>query len=72
VYGDGEEVTVTWGDDGKKAAIRVDPGPRKVEVKKAGFLARRKVGEPEVGGRRVFTAGPPPPAGGGDKSRRGF
>jgi hypothetical protein len=64
VYFDGEEVTVASGDGGKKAALRVDPAPRKVGVKKAGFLARRKGGEPEAGGRRVLTAGPPPPAGG--------
>ncbi len=34
VYVDGERVTVSWDDGGKKAEIRVRPGTRKVEVKK--------------------------------------
>jgi hypothetical protein len=39
VYVDGEKVTVTWGDGGKKAEIGVRPGTRKIEVKKDGFTA---------------------------------
>jgi hypothetical protein len=67
VYVDGERVTVTWGEGGKKAEVRVRPGTRKVEVKKAGFIARGEEVELEAGGRRVLMArlerppAPPPP-----------
>jgi hypothetical protein len=37
VYVDGDQTTVTWAEGGKTAEIRLQPGTRKVEVKKAGF-----------------------------------
>jgi hypothetical protein len=39
VFVDGDRVTVTWSDGGKKAEIHVKPGARKVDVKKDGFSA---------------------------------
>ncbi len=47
---------VTWGDDGKKAEIRVQSGRRKVEVTKDGFKAYGETVELQDGKRRVLTA----------------
>jgi len=56
VFVDGERVTVTWGDCGKKAEIRVRLGTRKVEVKKDGFTAYGEEVTLEDGGRKVLSA----------------
>jgi tRNA A-37 threonylcarbamoyl transferase component Bud32 len=63
IYVDGEKVTVTWDDGGKKAEIRVRPGTRKVEVKKDGLSAYGEEVTLEEGGRTIVTARlqkPPP------------
>jgi WD40 repeat protein len=56
VYVDGEQVTVTWGDGGKKAEIHVKPGTKRVEVKKDGFSAHGEEVALEDGGRRLIAA----------------
>jgi hypothetical protein len=64
VYVDGERITVTWGDDGKKAEVRVQPGTRRVELKKDGVTLYGEEVEVEAGKRRLLTAkvtGPAPP-----------
>jgi formylglycine-generating enzyme required for sulfatase activity len=53
---DGETVTVSWHDGGKKAEIRVPPGTHKVEVKKDGFSVDSKELTFKDGGREIFTA----------------
>jgi serine/threonine protein kinase/formylglycine-generating enzyme required for sulfatase activity len=55
VFVDGEKVTVTWDNGGKKAEIRVQPG-RKVEVKKDGFTVTGGEVEIKDGQRHVLTA----------------
>jgi hypothetical protein len=67
VFVDGDKVTVTWGDGGKRAEIRVKPGKHMVEVKKDGFTACGKVVEVEEGKRTVLTATLLPPIPQGDK-----
>ena len=54
---DGDTMTVTWGDDGKKAEIRVKPGTHKVEVKKDGLTLRGEEVEIEDGGRKIVSGG---------------
>ncbi len=69
VFVDGEKVTVTWDEGGKKAEIRVRPGTRKVEVKKDGITILSEEVEIEDGKRRILTARlrqPVPPPGDGD------
>jgi hypothetical protein len=56
LYVDGEKVTVTWADGGKRAEVRVRPGKHKVEVKKDGFVARGGEVTLSDGSREVFTA----------------
>jgi Leucine-rich repeat (LRR) protein len=56
LYVDGERMTVTWGDGGKKALITVKPGTHKVEVKKSGFSVQGKELTLNEGGREVFSA----------------
>jgi WD40 repeat protein len=56
VFVDGEKVTVTWGDGGKRAEVGIRPGTRKVEVKKDGFTAYGEEVEFQEGKRRVLTA----------------
>jgi serine/threonine protein kinase len=56
VYVDGEKLTLTWDDGGKRAEIHVQPGTRKVEVKKDGFTAVGQELAFKEGGREVFTA----------------
>jgi formylglycine-generating enzyme required for sulfatase activity/serine/threonine protein kinase len=55
VFVDGEKVTVTWDNGGKKAEIRVQPG-RKVEVKKDGFTVTGGEVQIKDGQRHVLTA----------------
>ena len=56
VFVDGDRVTVTWSDGGKKAEIHVKPGTRKVEVKKDGFSVDGTDLTFRDGDRVVFTA----------------
>ncbi len=56
VFVDGDRVTVTWSDGGKKAEIHVKPGTRKVEVKKDGFGVDGTDLTFRDGDRVVFTA----------------
>ena len=56
VFVDGDRVTVTWSDGGKKAEIHVKAGTRKVEVKKDGFSVDGKELTFKDGDREVFTA----------------
>ena len=56
VYVDGDRVTVTWDKDGKKAEIRLEPGTRKVEVKKDGFTVFGEDVTLEDGKRRILVA----------------
>ena len=56
VFVDGERVTVTWGDGGKRAEVHVKPGTRKVEVKKDGFGVDGKELTIKDGDREVFLA----------------
>jgi hypothetical protein len=56
LFVDGEKVKVTWGKDGKTAEFGVQPGTRKVEVKKEGFVARGEDVEVQEGGRALFRA----------------
>ena len=71
VFVNGEKVTVTWGEGGKKAEIRVKPGTLKVEVQKDGFTMTGEEVTVEEGRQKVFTANltkaavPPPPKDGG-------
>jgi anti-sigma factor RsiW len=64
---DGERVTVSWDAGGKKAEVRVQPGSRRVEVRKDGFTAYGEQVEIKDGTRRILTAtlspaGAPQPA----------
>jgi formylglycine-generating enzyme required for sulfatase activity len=66
LYLDGEKVTVTWGEGGRTAVVRVKPGTHKVEVKKDGFTVFGDEVEVQEGKRRVLTArlvGQAPPPG---------
>jgi WD40 repeat protein/serine/threonine protein kinase len=56
VFVDGEKVTVTWADGGKKAEVRVKPGTRKVEVNKDGFRVHGEEVELSSGDRRILVA----------------
>jgi hypothetical protein len=56
VYVDGDKMTVTWGDGGKTALVRVRPGTHKVEVKKGGFTAFGDEVELRDGEHHVLTA----------------
>jgi serine/threonine protein kinase len=64
VYVDGEKVTVTWGDGGKKAEITARPGA-KVEVRKDGFTVEGGEVTVKEGERQVLTATLKPLAAGG-------
>jgi hypothetical protein len=67
---DGSPAAITWDGDGKRAEIQVEPGARRVDVKKSGFLPHSVAVELAAGDRRVVTvtlqpAAPPattPPA----------
>ncbi len=70
VFVDGEKVTVTWGEGGKKAEIRVKSGTREVSVERDGVVVHGEKVEVKEGGRHVLRARVvqgPPPAGGGPK-----
>ena len=56
VFVDGDQVPVHWEEDGKTAEIRLLPGKRKVEVKKAGFIVIRRGVELHDGKRSVLNA----------------
>jgi hypothetical protein len=56
IFVDGEKVTVTWDDGGKKAEIPLKPGTRKVEVKKNGFSVYGEEVEIAAGKHRILTA----------------
>jgi hypothetical protein len=56
VFVDGERMTVSWNDGGTKAEIHVNPGTRKVEVKKDGFGADGKELTFNDGDRVIFSA----------------
>jgi formylglycine-generating enzyme required for sulfatase activity len=56
VYVDGERMTVTWGEGGKSAIIRVRPGTHKVEVKKDGFTVFGEEVELKDGDHHILTA----------------
>jgi serine/threonine protein kinase/Leucine-rich repeat (LRR) protein len=56
LYVDGDKVTVSWGDGGKRAEIRVKPGTRTVELKKEGFTVYGEKVEISDGKRWVLTA----------------
>jgi hypothetical protein len=56
VYVDGNRVTVTWRDGGKKAEVRVKPGTHKVEVKKGGLTAYGEEVTLEAGGKKPIRA----------------
>jgi serine/threonine protein kinase/formylglycine-generating enzyme required for sulfatase activity len=56
VFVDGEKMTVSWDNGGKKAEIRVKPGTFKVEVKKDGFTVSGAEVTVESGGRNIITA----------------
>jgi serine/threonine protein kinase len=67
VYVDGDKVTVTWENGGKKAEVRVRPGTRKVQVHKDGFTVYGEDITLEDGGRQIMFARldriPPSPSG---------
>jgi WD40 repeat protein/tRNA A-37 threonylcarbamoyl transferase component Bud32 len=53
LYVDGEKVTVTWADGGKKAEVRVAPDKKhRLEVKKEGFKDISEEVEVDTGGRK--------------------
>jgi formylglycine-generating enzyme required for sulfatase activity len=56
VFVDGEKMTVSWDNGGKKAEIRVKPGTRKVEVRKDGFSVDGKELTFKDGDQEIFTA----------------
>jgi hypothetical protein len=56
VFVDGAKVTVTWGEGGKTAEVRVRPGTRKVEIRKEGFAAHGEEVTLDEGGNRLITA----------------
>jgi Protein kinase domain len=56
VFVDGKKVTVTWGDGGKKAEIRLRRGTHNVEVKKDGFTVDGKHVALKDGDRQIFEA----------------
>ena len=53
---DGERVTVSWHNGGKKAEIRVKPGTHKVEIQKDGFSVDGRELTFNDGGKEIFTA----------------
>jgi hypothetical protein len=55
IFLDGRKVTVTWGENGKKAEITVRPGTHQVEVKKDGFTAFGDQVTLEDQGRKAMT-----------------
>jgi hypothetical protein len=56
VYVDGEKMTVSWEEGGKKAEVRVGPGKREVKVTKDGFVAYGEQVELSDGQRRLLRA----------------
>ncbi len=56
VYVDGDRMTVSWQDGGKRAEIRVRPGTHKVEVKKDGVTFYGEEVTVEDGDRKIITA----------------
>jgi predicted Ser/Thr protein kinase len=56
VYVDGEKVTVTWQDGGKKAEVQLNPGKYDVRVTKDGFTAVGQTVKLEENGRQVVAA----------------
>ncbi len=56
VFVDGDKITVTWENGGKKAEVRLKPGTHKVEIKKDEFRAYGEEVELASGGRRILTA----------------
>jgi anti-sigma factor RsiW len=56
VFIDGNRVTVTWSDGGKKAEVRIRPGTHKVEVKKDGLTAYGEEVTLEAGGKKPIRA----------------
>ena len=71
VFVDGDKVTVTWGEGGKKGEVAIKPGTRKVEVKKDGFTVCGEEVEIKEGKRLIFKANlsraVPPPGKGKEK-----
>lgn len=56
VFVDGERVLVTWGPDGREAEVRVRPGERRIEIRKAGYeVAARSLAVVE-NKQRIFEA----------------
>ena len=53
---DGNRVTVTWADGGKRAEIHVPPGSRKIELKKDGFKAFGETVSIADGGQELLAA----------------
>jgi serine/threonine protein kinase/uncharacterized protein YkwD len=53
---DGEKMAATWSEDGKKTSLRVRPGRRRVEVRKASFRPVSKELLVTAGATEVFTA----------------
>jgi serine/threonine protein kinase len=56
VYVDGEKVTVSWDDSGKKTEIRVKPGTHQIELKKDGFTAEGQRVSLTEGGHEIVSA----------------
>jgi formylglycine-generating enzyme required for sulfatase activity/tRNA A-37 threonylcarbamoyl transferase component Bud32 len=56
VYVDGDRMTVSWDNGGKKAEIQVKPGTRKVLVKKDGFTEFGEEVTLQEGKRRILVA----------------
>ena len=53
---DGNRITVTWADGGKRAEIHVPPGSRKIELKKDGFTAFGETVSIADGGQELLAA----------------